>query len=97
MLAICRGAVPVLLKVSGVDGLVVYIRRVVKLKVVGEKDAIPPLPPFPASPMTCGELWALSVILIAAARVQPAEGVNVAVIVQFAPTATLLPQVLVSP
>jgi hypothetical protein len=49
--------------------------------------------PVPDKLIVCGLSDALSVMEIDAARDPAAEGVNVALIVQLAPAATLLPQV----
>lgn len=52
--------------------------------------------PAPVSDTVCGDPLALSVMVSVPARDPPAVGVNVTEIVQFAPAATLAPQVLVS-
>ena len=51
MFATDSDAVPVLVSVTGCDGLVVNIRRVVKVRLGGENEATPPLAPLPASPI----------------------------------------------
>jgi hypothetical protein len=52
--------------------------------------------PVPPSVMVWGELLASSMILTVAASAPTTPGVNMALIVQFPPTATLVPQVLVT-
>jgi len=51
--------------------------------------------PVPVRFTVCGLPAALSAIVIVPVQVPPAEGVKVTVTVQFAPAATLAPQVLV--
>jgi hypothetical protein len=51
--------------------------------------------PVPLRDTVCGLPEALSAILIEAARVPEAAGVKVTLMLQFAPAATLVPQLLV--
>jgi hypothetical protein len=51
--------------------------------------------PVPLSAMACGLLGALSETLMLPVRVPPAVGLNVTLIVQFAPALTLPPQELI--
>lgn len=60
---------------------------------VTDSDSVDPVP---VSDTVCGDPVALSVIVRLPVRLPPAVGVNVTETVQFAPMATLVPQVLVS-
>ena len=59
----------------------------------GDSEAVLPVP---VNDTVCGEPLALSVIVRVPVRVPPEVGVKVTAIAQFAPAATLVPQVLVS-
>src|SRR5258706_8336782 len=92
MLVIFSAAVPVLLKVIFCDGLVPPTLREPKLKLVGERLTTGTAP-VPVRSTVCGLLPALSVIVTAPRRVPVAVGVNVTLIVQLAPAASVLPHV----
>ena len=67
-----------------------------KARLVGERLTAPAVPvPVPEKLTVCGLPLALSVMLTAAVRLPLAAGVKVTLIVQLAPAATELPQVLV--
>ena len=97
VLVIDNVAVPVLVSVTVLGLLFLPTRMVPKFKEVGERlTAGVPDVPVPVRPTVCGLLPALSVTETEAARVSVAVGLNVTLIVQLAPAATLDPQVLVS-
>ena len=67
-----------------------------KARLVGERLTAPAVPvPVPERLTVCELPLALSVMLTDAVRLPLAEGVNVTLIVQWAPAATELPHVLV--
>jgi hypothetical protein len=88
-----KAVVPTLVRVTVFVGLVVPIVAIAttpKLKLVGESFAVVPIP---LSVTFCGLPAALSLMLSAAVRVPDAVGLNVTVMLQFAPAANELPQV----
>jgi hypothetical protein len=96
MLTTLSGAPPVFFKVSVCDELVEKTFCEAKVRLVGVNTASgPPLVPVPVSATDCGLPVALSATEIAAVRVPAASGVKVTLIVQFAPLATDVPQLLV--
>ena len=66
----------------------------IKVSDVGANPAIGTVP-VPVKPTDCGLPEALSVMLTEALRVPVAVGLNVTLIEQLAPAATLVPQVFV--
>lgn len=93
-----RAAVPELVRVTACAALVVPSVREAKVRLVGESTtagAVTPAP-VPLKLAVCGEPLALSEIISAPVRVPTTDGVNVTEIVQLAPAATLVPQLLVS-
>jgi hypothetical protein len=89
------GALPEFVTVTVWDGLVVPTSCPVKVKVVGE-SVTAGAEPVPVRLTDCGLPEALSVIVKLAERLPAAVGVNVTLIVQVAPAATLeVVQVLV--
>src|ERR1700722_9258969 len=91
-------AAPVLVRFTLFDELVVLICCEVKVRLVAERLTVvlPPVVPVPVRVTRCGLPPALSVIVIVPVWVPVAVGVNVTLIVQFAPAVTEVPQVLVS-
>ena len=87
-------AVPVLLNVTLCDRLVVPNFSEPKVKLVDERLTTGAVP-VPVRLTVCGLPPALSVIVIAPVCVPVAVGVNVTLIMQFAPAANDVPQVLV--
>ena len=95
-LVMLKAAVPVLLKVTVCAVLVTSTDWLPKARLVGERLTRADVAvPVPERPTVCGLPLALSVMLTQAVRLPPAEGVNVTLIVQLAPAATLDPQLLV--
>ena len=98
MLVIVSGPVPVLESVTVCALVVVPILVLAKVRLVGDTPATGTPSPVPLSAAVCVvpvTLLELSVTVRVALRLPGAVGLNVTEIVQFAPTATLLPQVLV--
>jgi hypothetical protein len=97
MLVMLSAALPVLLKVTACGGLVVPTVWLLKVKLVGDKDtAGDPLDvPEPVRLTNWGLPLALSEIDKEAVRVPVAKGLKVTLIVQLAPAAIEVPQVLV--
>jgi len=83
-------AVPMLVRVTVLAALVVPTPTELKLKPAGRSLAVVPAPLRGTS---CGLPTALSVTLSAALRIPVAEGLNVTLKVQLAPTASDVPQV----
>ena len=94
-------ALPELLRVTVCGVLVVPRDWLPKARLVGERPSTGAVgvaavsAPFPERLTVCGLPRALSVMLTEAVRLPLAEGVKVTLIVQLAPAATELPQVLV--
>jgi hypothetical protein len=98
MLVIVRGPVPVLVRVTVCALVVTPTLMPANVRLLGEAPATGIPTPVPLSEAVCVEpvtLPVLSVTVSVALRLPGAVGVNVTEIVQFAPTATLVPQVLV--
>ena len=90
---IFRAPLPVLLKVAVSTPLVVPTDWFPKERLVGERPSIGAVP-VPERATDWGLPAALSVMLTEAVRLPLAVGVKVTLIVQLAPAATELPQVL---
>ena len=84
--------VPTLVSVTVFAALIIPMATVPKLKLVGESFAVVPTP---LSVTFCGLPAALSVMLNAAVRVPDAVGLNLTLILQLAPAANEVPQVVV--
>jgi hypothetical protein len=89
-----KAALPVLLRVTVCAALVISTGSLPKARLVGERLARASVP-VPERLTVCGLPAALSEMLTEAVRLPLAEGVNVTLIVQLAPAATLDPQLLV--
>jgi hypothetical protein len=89
-----KAVLPVLLKVTVCAVLVTSTDWLPKARLVGERLTRAAVP-VPERLTVCGLPVALSVRVTAALRVPLAAGVNLTLIVQLAPPATELPQVLV--
>jgi hypothetical protein len=94
MLLIVRVALPVLLSVTILAGLVVPNTWLANIRLVGDRVTAGAIP-VPVTGTACGLPAALSATLIFAVRVPLAVGVNATLIAQEAPAATDDPQVLV--
>jgi hypothetical protein len=94
-LEMVSGAVPVLVRVTLCAALVVVMSWPAKVRLAGESETTGTTP-VPVSGILCGLPEALSVTESEAFRAPVADGLKVTLIVQFAPAATLEPQVLVS-
>ena len=96
-----KAALPVLLRVAVCGVLVIPKDWLPKARLVGERPSTGAVPvvavsvPVPERLTFCGLPLALSVMLTEAVRLPLPEGVNVTLIVQWAPAATELLQVLV--
>src|SRR5437879_11049277 len=96
MLVTLSSALPVLLSVTDCAALVVFSSWLPKLKFVADKLTMGAgAAPVPVRLMVCGLPAMLSVIVTAPVRMPVAVGVNVTLMVQLAPAATDVPQVLV--
>src|SRR5256712_666884 len=87
-------ALPVLFSVTVCAALVVFTSWLANVKLVGERLTRGAVP-VPVRLTMCGLPAALSVMVIAPVRVPVAVGVKVTLMVQLAPAATEVPQVLV--
>jgi hypothetical protein len=97
MLDIASGLPPLLLSVTVCAALVLPTDCVPKLKLLAERLTVGGVAtPVPVSETVCGLPVASSVIVTAATRLPAAVGLNVTLIVQLAPPATLAPHVFVS-
>ena len=100
-LVILKVALPVLLRVAICAVLVAPTDWLPKARLVGERPSTGAVPvvavslPVPERLTLCGLPQALPVMLTEAVRLPLAEGLNVTLIVQWAPAATELPHVLV--
>src|SRR5690242_19280801 len=88
-----RVAVPVFVKVTAWIALVDPTNCPAKLRLVAERLTAGATP-VPVSPNDCGLPLALSEIFSEALRFPVAKGIKVTLIVQFAPAATAIPQLL---
>ena len=96
MLEMLKLALPVLLRVTTCEELVMSTASFPKDRLEGERLAAAlVLAPVPERLTVCGLPVALSVRVTAAVRVPVAAGLKVTLIVQLAPAATLDPQLLV--
>jgi len=95
MLVIVKAAVPVFVKVTYCDAVAVPTLSVPNATLVVDKVTAGPNP-VPVNAILCGDPPALSVIETAAASAPPVVGSKSPVMVHCAPTARLLPQVLVN-
>ncbi len=96
MPVVLKGAVPVLLSITGRGTLLVPTGCLPKSRLVGDRLTVgagAPVP-VPVRLTVCGLSLALSLMVIAPVRVPVAVGVKVTLILQLAPAATALPQVL---
>ena len=89
-----KGLPPVLDNVTVCAALTVPINWLLNVKAAGLNKATPALTPVPLSGTLCGEPAVESVTSSAAVRVPAAVGVNVTEVVQCAPAAKDVPQVL---
>jgi hypothetical protein len=87
-----RAVLPLLVKVTTLAGLVVPMTRVGKLRLLADKETAVPVP---LKLTLCGLLVALSVRVREPVRVPAAVGLKVTVMLQLAPPARLVPQLLV--
>ena len=94
-LEMVNGAVPVLVSVTICSVLVVPTSWSPKVRLVEERETAGAGSPTPVRLTVSGLLAASEVMVKSAVRVPKAVGVKVTSIVQLAPPATLLPQVLV--
>ena len=95
-LVMLKLVVPLLVKVTVWAVLVIEIGSPEKTRLLGERlTPVDVLPPVPDRLTDWGLPAALSVMARAAARLPAAEGVNLMLMVQLAPAATLDPQLLV--
>jgi hypothetical protein len=96
MLVIVKAAVPVFDNVTGLAALVVFVVWFPNANEVGEKlTAGVEATPVPVRATVCGLPVALSATDSDALRAPVAAGLKVTLMVQFAPAAKLVPQVLV--
>jgi hypothetical protein len=86
---IVKVVVPIFVSVTVFAALVIRMAIVPKLRLVGERFAVVPIP---FSVTVCGLPAALSVTLRAVVRVPLALGLNVTLMLQLAPAAKELPQ-----
>jgi len=93
-LVIVRRAVPVFVSVTFIGVSAVPTRILPNDKLVFDRLTTGPTP-VPVRLAVCGLFVALSVTLSVAVRVPAAVGLKVTLIVQFAPAATLAPQLFV--
>ena len=99
MLVMLSVALPILFSVTVWGALVAPTAWLPKARLAVDKFTTGPAAdvPVPVRLTVCGVFAALSVKVIVPVRVPVAVGVNVTLIVQLAPTATLLPHVFVCP
>jgi hypothetical protein len=95
MLEILKAALPALLSVT-VCVWMLPTNWLPNVTAVLERFATGTVPPMPLKLITCGLDKALSVIVITPLSIPGEVGVNVTLMVQFAPTATVPEQSLVS-
>ena len=96
MLVMFNEAVPLLVRVTDCAALLVPTSWLAKVRLVGERLTAGALAavPVPVRFTVCGLSLASSVMVIVPVRVPVAVGVKVTLMLQFAPAATALPQVL---
>jgi len=87
-----KGPVPVLVSVTDCDALVTPTGSPAKDKLLADRDTAGGVRPVPDSAMLCGEPLALSVMVTAAVSAPVVAGVKWPWMAQFAPAATLVPQ-----
>ena len=95
MLAMFNTAVPLLVSMDVWDRLVVPMSRVPKMRLLLDRVMTGARIPLPVRGTDCGLSGALSVIVMDPSRRPTALGVKAIVMMQLAPGARLLPQVLV--
>ena len=86
---------PLLVRVAVCAGLVVFTVWLPKFNELGETETAAVVP-LPESETVCGLLESLSAMLSVADSAETVVGLNVTLIVQLEPAATLAPHVLVS-
>src|SRR5579872_1828570 len=94
MLEMLKAVVPPLVRTAVCDEQAVVTGQFPKARLEGERLTLPVPVPVPERLTVCGLPVALSVTLTAAVRVPAAVGVKVTLMVQWAPAATLVPQLL---
>ncbi len=96
MLVMFNEAVPLLVRVTDCAALLVPTSWLAKVRLVGERLTAGALAavPVPVRFTVCGLSLASSVMVIVPVRVPVAVGVKVTLMLQLAPAATALPQVL---
>ena len=94
MLVMASVEVPVLVRITVCEALVVPTSCVPNTRLVADNDTVVELTPVPLREMLCGEPVALSVMVMAAVRAPAAAGAKCPWITQFAPAARLVPQLL---
>ncbi len=94
MLVMLRATLPVFVSVTFCAALVVPTSWLAKVRLAADRLTTGAVP-VPVRLMVCGLPAALSVMLTEAVRVPVAVGVKVTLMVQLAPAATEVPQVLV--
>ena len=92
MLVMASVEVPVLVRITVCEALVVPTSCVPNTRLVADNDTVVELTPVPLREMLCGEPVALSVMVMAAVRAPAAAGAKCPWIEQFAPAARLVPQ-----
>jgi hypothetical protein len=92
MLVIVRGAVPVLVSVTDCDALVAPSLTEPNDRLVADRVTAGGVRPVPLRDIDCGELAALSVMVMAAVSAPVFVGAKWPWMAQFAPAATLVPQ-----
>ena len=97
MLVTVRGAVPVLVSVTDCDALVAPTFTVPNDRLVAERLTVGGVRPVPLREIDCGELVALSVMVMAAVMAPAFVGEKWPWMTQFAPAATLVPQLFANP
>lgn len=85
---------PVLVNVTLCDELVAPTSTLPNARLLADNDTVVAVTPVPVNAMDCGEPVALSVIVMAAVMAPAVVGAKCPWIVQFAPTARLVPQLL---
>jgi hypothetical protein len=95
MLVMFSAALPAFLRVTLCAALVVLICWNPNVRLVGDRLTMGPVP-VPVRLIVCGLPEAVSAIVIAPVNVPAAAGVNVTLIVQFDPAASVAPHVVVS-
>jgi hypothetical protein len=91
MLVIDSGSLPELIKVTDWDAVAIPTASEPNAKLAVDRDTAGPSP-VPPSAIDCGELPALSTMVMAAERAPPVVGPKCPWMLQFAPAARLVPQ-----